>query len=199
RLTKVWDGDWAAYKSLKNHYNRLIKSTMRQHYQEKIHNNSDILPIFNVQLTLYRTLKRSNTILPIWLSANKLTLNKTKTEYMIIGTTYGVSQSDPKSLDEAVKLALRLESIHLAEMKNNNTAKINMAGDERDTAGFDMAGARDKRDTAGLNMAGAKEEDQSTPRWAKKYFDQQAELMDKMSKFLEQTKYGLIPKTSKRK
>ncbi len=34
------DGDWAAYKSLKNHYNRLIKSTMRQHYQEKIHNNS---------------------------------------------------------------------------------------------------------------------------------------------------------------
>ncbi|CAB3989094.1 Retrovirus-related Pol poly from transposon, partial, partial [Paramuricea clavata] len=92
----------------------------------------------------------------------------------------GVSQSDPKSLDEAVKLALRLESIHLAEMKNNNTAKIKMAGDERDTAGFDMAGARDKRDTAGLNMAGAKEEDQSTPRWAKKYFDQQAELMDKM-------------------
>ena len=35
-----FDGDWAAYKSLKNHYNRLIKSTMRQHYQEKIHNNS---------------------------------------------------------------------------------------------------------------------------------------------------------------
>ena len=34
------DGDWAAYKSLKNHYNRLIKNTMRQHYQEKIHNNS---------------------------------------------------------------------------------------------------------------------------------------------------------------
>ena len=31
---------WAAYKSLKNHYNRLIKSTMRQHYQEKIDNNS---------------------------------------------------------------------------------------------------------------------------------------------------------------
>jgi chorismate mutase len=66
------------------------------------------------------------------------------------------SQSNPKSLDEAVKLALRLESIHLAEMKNNNTAKINMAGDERDTAGFNTAGARDKRDTAGLNMEGAR-------------------------------------------
>ena len=52
----------------------------------------------------------------------------------------GVSQSDPKSLDEAVKLALRLESIHLAEMKNNNTAKINMAGDKRDTAGFNHGG-----------------------------------------------------------
>ncbi len=82
----------------------------------------------------------------------------------------GVSQSDPKSLDEAVKLALRLESIHLAEMKNNNTAKINMAVDERDTAGFRMAGAR--------------EQDQSTPRWGKKFFDEQAEVMDKMSKFL---------------
>ena len=56
----------------------------------------------------------------------------------------GVSQSDPKSLDEAVKLALRLESIHLAEMKNNNTAKLNMAGDERDTAGLNMAGAREE-------------------------------------------------------
>jgi hypothetical protein len=31
----------------------------------------------------------------------------------------------------------------------NNTVKINMAGDERDTAG--------------LNMAGVREEDQSTP------------------------------------
>ena len=60
----------------------------------------------------------------------------------------GVSQSDPKSLDELVKLTLRLESIHFAEMKN--TVKINMAGDERDTAG--------------LNMAGVREEDQSTPR-----------------------------------
>ena len=61
---------------------------------------------------------------------------------------------------------------------------VNIAGGERDTAGFNMAGARNKRDTAGLNRAGAREEDQSTPRWAKKYFDQQAELMDKMSKFL---------------
>ena len=37
-----------------------------------------------------------------------------------------MSQSDPKTLDEAVIVALRLESIHLAE--NQNNAKINMAG-----------------------------------------------------------------------
>ena len=36
----------------------------------------------------------------------------------------GVSQSDPQTLDEAVNVALRLKSIHLAE--NQNNAKINM-------------------------------------------------------------------------
>ena len=36
-----------------------------------------------------------------------------------------MSKSDPKTLDEAVIVALRLESIHLAE--NQNNAKINMA------------------------------------------------------------------------
>ena len=36
-----------------------------------------------------------------------------------------MSQSDPKTLDEAVNVALRLESIHLAVIQNN--AKINMA------------------------------------------------------------------------
>ena len=43
----------------------------------------------------------------------------------------GVSQSDPKTLDEAVNQALRLETIHLAEQQNSNVAaKVNMAGDE---------------------------------------------------------------------
>ena len=52
----------------------------------------------------------------------------------------GVTQSDPKTLDEAVNIALRLEGIHLAE--NQNNAKINMAemvrnhGNERETAGL---------------------------------------------------------------
>ena len=36
-----------------------------------------------------------------------------------------MNQSDPKTLDEAVNVALRLESIHLAVIQNN--AKINMA------------------------------------------------------------------------
>ena len=58
----------------------------------------------------------------------------------------GVSQSDPKTLDEAVNIALRLESIHLAE--NQNNAKINMAkmvrnhGNERETTGLNMVGPK---------------------------------------------------------
>ena len=36
-----------------------------------------------------------------------------------------MNQSDPKTLDEAVNVALRWESIHLAENQNNE--KINMA------------------------------------------------------------------------
>ena len=36
-----------------------------------------------------------------------------------------MNQSDPKTLDEAVNVALKLESIHLAVIQNN--AKINMA------------------------------------------------------------------------
>lgn len=57
----------------------------------------------------------------------------------------GVIQSDPKTLDEAVNIALRQESIHLAE--NQNKTKINMAGmvgnhgQERETAG-DLLGQR---------------------------------------------------------
>ena len=37
-LSKSED-DWSAYKSLKNSYNRLIKSTIRQH-QDKLQSNS---------------------------------------------------------------------------------------------------------------------------------------------------------------
>ena len=35
----------------------------------------------------------------------------------------GVSQGDPKTLDEAVNIALRLESIHLAENQRNRWSK----------------------------------------------------------------------------
>ena len=39
KLSKSED-DWSAYKSLKKSYNRLIKSTIRQHYQDKLQSNS---------------------------------------------------------------------------------------------------------------------------------------------------------------
>ena len=50
----------------------------------------------------------------------------------------GVSQPDPKTLDEAVKLALRLESIHLTEKESEtaNAIKINMAEKQAETAGL---------------------------------------------------------------
>ena len=50
----------------------------------------------------------------------------------------GVSQPDPKTLDEAVKLALRLESIHLTEKESEttNATKINMAEKQAETAGL---------------------------------------------------------------
>ncbi len=38
----------------------------------------------------------------------------------------GVSQADAKTLDEAVKIAIKLETIHLAEVQENST-KVNMA------------------------------------------------------------------------
>ena len=41
-LSKSED-NWSAYKSLKNSYNRLIKSTIRQHYHDKLQSNSDDL------------------------------------------------------------------------------------------------------------------------------------------------------------
>ena len=37
----------------------------------------------------------------------------------------GVSQADAKMLDEAVKIAIKLESIHLAEVQENST-KVNI-------------------------------------------------------------------------
>ena len=50
----------------------------------------------------------------------------------------GVSQPDPNTLDEAVKLALRLESIHLTEKESEtaNATKINMAEKQAETAGL---------------------------------------------------------------
>ena len=81
----------------------------------------------------------------------------------------GVSQPDPNTLDEAVKLALRLESIHLTEKESEttNATKINMA--------------EKQAETAGLNMAGAEDVDETAPKWAKKFFDRQAEVLEKMS------------------
>lgn len=38
-LSKL-ETDWAAYKSAKNSYNRLIKRTIRQHYQDKLQNDA---------------------------------------------------------------------------------------------------------------------------------------------------------------
>ena len=38
----------------------------------------------------------------------------------------GVSQADPKTLDEAVKIALKLESIHLVEIQQNLTKMVNV-------------------------------------------------------------------------
>ena len=67
-------------------------------------------------------------------------------------------------------MALCLESIHLTEMKKNAAVKVNMAGDERDTAE--------------LNMAGTRNEDQLPPAWARKYFDRQTEILEKMNTFL---------------
>ena len=74
----------------------------------------------------------------------------------------GVSQSDLKTLDPAVNVALSLESIHVAE--NQNNAKINIA---------EMVGSHgNERGTAGLNTAGTKAEDKPIPVWPKTYFDQ---------------------------
>ena len=53
-----------------------------------------------------------------------------------------VSQSDPKTLDEAVDVALRLKSIHLAE--NQNSAKINMP-EMVGNHGNETAGAKTRR------------------------------------------------------
>ena len=73
-----------------------------------------------------------------------------------------VSQSDLKTLDKAVNVALSLESIRLAE--NQNNAQINIA---------EMVGNHgNERGTAGLNTAGTKAEDEPIPAWPKTYFDQ---------------------------
>ena len=59
-----------------------------------------------------------------------------------------MSQGDPKTLDEAVNIALRLESIHLAE--NQNNAKINMAemvrnhGNDRETLVYTWRAPKEK-------------------------------------------------------
>lgn len=88
----------------------------------------------------------------------------------------GVSQGDPKTLDDAVKLALKLESIHLTEAQQSiskvNMATENLAGKLQDTAEIHMAGSRYNKD------------DDAPPKWAQRFFEQQTELLGEMKKCL---------------
>lgn len=86
----------------------------------------------------------------------------------------GVSQADPKTLDDAVKLALKLESIHLTETQQN-PSKINMASP----------------DTADSCMAGSSFKDaDSAPKWAQKFLENQTALLGKMTEYLENKPTG---------
>jgi hypothetical protein len=87
----------------------------------------------------------------------------------------GVSQADAKTLDEAVKIAIKLESIHLAEVQENST-KVNMA-----------------RNTADGSLAGAKGEDaDSAPRWARELMESQTQFMKKMVDCFERKEKKVI-------
>ena len=91
----------------------------------------------------------------------------------------GVSQGDPKTLDDAVKMALKLESIHLTEAQHHE-AKVNMAGDNNETY---TKSRRDVEETAEAYMAGASgRKDDVIPNWAQKYFTQQEALLEEMKK-----------------
>ena len=82
----------------------------------------------------------------------------------------GVSQADAKTLDEAVKIAIKLKSIHLAEVQENST-KVNMA----------------------RNTAGAKGEDaDSAPRWVRELMESQTQFMKKMVDCFERKEKKVI-------
>ena len=76
----------------------------------------------------------------------------------------GVSQADPKTLDEAVNLALKLESIVVAEQQTRLT--VNYASEN--SAEPEIAGA------TSVSVA-------STPEWAQKFLEGQAALLDTMA------------------
>ena len=82
----------------------------------------------------------------------------------------GMSKSEPKIWDEAVNVALRWESIHLA--KNQNNAKINMAK---------MVGNHGN-ETAGVKTRQApKRKISQCQAWAKMYFHQQVRLLERIN------------------
>ena len=128
------EADWTIYKSAKNSYNRLVKCTIRQYYQDKLQtdtkdpkkmwktinelmNNSkkdtktfELTTDNNATASMFaddtQIETSSNDVsvmkhelnhdlenVSTWLSANKLTLNKMKTEYMIIGSNKRLKHS----------------------------------------------------------------------------------------------------------
>ena len=85
----------------------------------------------------------------------------------------GVSQGDPKTLDDAIKLALKLESIHLTE-ELQNLDKINMAAER----GLHIEPTTTMEDAAAVHMAGASfKDDDVAPKWAQKVFEQQTRFL----------------------
>ena len=77
----------------------------------------------------------------------------------------GVSQASPTSLEEGLTTALRLESLLIVE-KRQRSQEVNMA---------DLVDL--EKSTAEVNTVGA---DTNPPTWAKRYFEQQTRLMEKL-------------------
>ena len=92
----------------------------------------------------------------------------------------GVSQASPTSLEEGLTTALRLESLLIVE-KRQRSQEVNMA-DHVDL----------EKSTAEVNTVGA---DTNPPTWAKRYFEQQTRLMEKL---VETTSATGVPRRSRR-
>ena len=92
----------------------------------------------------------------------------------------GVSQASPTSLEEGLTTALRLESLLIVE-KRQRSQEVNMA---------DLVDL--EKSTAEVNTVGA---DTNPPTWAKRYFEQQTRLMEKL---VETTSATGVPRRSRR-